>query len=264
MMGARCIAGAATAPATAGLGASSLRVRSCAAECRAQTRALEQAPEPVLEARGRLLGRADAHGDDVALGLPAVRERPEHHERGPARLALVPAQHLGLHALDTLREAVEPHIVFTGGPELRIEIDPEHEDGVQELRAAEVVPAELVACSRRIDPLRARARGPPRERHVGERSGEPAPDELRARGRPAVEPRVVEDAALEARALGARVAQIRFLETAGGEDTTRPGREERLETVREAQPAEIAGDEVGHLDLQRVETRLAEVDLGQT
>src|SRR5207244_2757024 len=125
MMGARCIAGAASAPATAGLGASSLRVRSCAAECRAQASALEQAPDPVLHARWRLLGRADAQGDDLVLGLPAVRERPEHREGGPAGLALVPARHLGHRALDTLREAVEPHVVIDGGPELRIEIDPE-------------------------------------------------------------------------------------------------------------------------------------------
>src|SRR5712691_584074 len=105
-MGRASSAGASTAPATAGLGARALRVRSFACECRAQTCALEQAPDPVLHARWRLLGRADPQRDDFVLGLPAVRERPEHREGGPAGLALVPARHLGRRALDTLREAV--------------------------------------------------------------------------------------------------------------------------------------------------------------
>ena len=141
--------------------------------------------------------------------------------------------------------------------------NPKNEDGVDELGVAEVVPAELVARSRRIDACRSLARGLSGEGDFDDLAGEAALDELSPGRRPPIELRVLEGAALESRSFGADLAEIRAVETTEPEDAPRPGAKERLEPIAEPQPAEIAADEVRDRELELFELGLAEVDVGQ-
>src|SRR2546428_581329 len=81
---------------------------------------------------------------------------------------------------------------------------------------------------------------------------EPALDELRARRGPAIEPRVVERALLEAGPLRADLAEVRAVELARGERASGPGHEKRSELLVEPEPAEIARDEVADGELEFV------------
>src|ERR1700730_12587469 len=109
---------------------------------------------------------------------------------------------------------VEPHVVVSLRPALLVEVDPEDENRVDELRVAEVVPAEVVLRTDWIDPRGSRARRPAAERHAHDLSRKAALDELGARRAPAVQPRVVERAFLEAGALRRDLAHVRAIELA--------------------------------------------------
>src|SRR6185436_5813241 len=95
----------------------------------------------------------------------------------------------------------------------------------------EVVAAELVDLAHRIEVLGARAPRPAVDADVRDASRERAVDELCGEGLPAIDLRVVETAALEARLAGADRAHVRLIEAALAEDAPPPGREQRLESA---------------------------------
>src|SRR2546430_3521936 len=113
---------------------------------------LEGIPDADLDARRGFHGGTHAHPDDLALILPPLGERLEHGEAGGTHFAGLPAQNIRARRLEPAVEFVEPHVVVSEWPPLLVEIDPENKDGVDELRVAEVVPAEVVLRSHRNDP----------------------------------------------------------------------------------------------------------------
>src|SRR5439155_23420183 len=225
---------------------------------------LEGIPDTDLDARRGFHGGAHAHPDDLALILPPLGERLEHGEAGGTHLAGLPSQDAGSGRLESAVDLVQAHLIVSDWPALLVEVDAEHEYGVDELGVAEVVPAELVLRSDRIDPRRTWTRGPAAEGDTQDLSREPAFHELGPRRGPTVEARVVERAPLEARALRAYLAKVRAVELAGRERAPRSSDEERRELLVKPQAAEVAGHEVAHRELELVETRLAEVDVRES
>src|SRR4051812_31326167 len=161
---------------------------------------LQRVPDPDLDARSGFHGGTDAHADDLALVLPALRERLKHGEAGGTHLAGLPAQDVRPRGLESPVELVQANVVVADRPALLLEVDPEDEDRVDELGVAEVVAAEVILRADWVDPRRPRPRRPAAERRAHDLPGEATVHEFRTRGRPAVEPRVVERALLEARA----------------------------------------------------------------
>src|SRR5438132_626430 len=225
---------------------------------------LEGVPDADLDACRSLHGGAHPHTDDLALVLPPLGERLEHGEAGGTHFAGLPAQNIRARGLEPAVEFVEPHVVVSEWPPLLVEIDPEHEDGVDQLRVAEVIPAEVVLRSHRIDPRRTGTGGPAAESDTQDLSREAAFHELGPRRRPPVETGIVERALLEACSLGAYLTKVRAVELAGRERAPRPSDEERRELLVEPQAAEIAGHEVADGELELVEARLAEVDVRES
>ena len=86
-----------------------------------------------------------------------------------------------------------------------------------------------------------------------------AVDELGREGLPAVDLRLVEPAALEARLAGADRAQVGLIEAAVAEDAAPPGREQRLEAAVQRLSAEVAVLEGAALRRESVEGGAPEV-----
>src|SRR5207248_5084144 len=129
----------------------------------------------------------------------------------------------------------------------------------------EIVALEGVRRACRIDPLGGVSPRLAVERDVADRSGEPAFDELRGRGDPAVDVRSGEVAALEARLAGTHAAQVGALESALAEGALAPAGEERVKALVEELAAKVAALEratVRSESLERgaAEGRVAECD----